>query len=114
MFSDLMHGDVTTGSMLDDAVAADMIAMAMGADDLPDVLKVDPYRFNELFGDVEVGNIPGVNEHRMFGATHKMIAVEVSPFDKEKVFHDLLNRHVSLLMATQTSFDRQSTIINRQ
>ncbi len=42
VFSDSMHGDVASGSLLNHPVAADVIAVAMGADDLPDVLYVDP------------------------------------------------------------------------
>ena len=95
IFSDSVQDNVASGSFLNDPVTADVIAMTMGTDDLADILYVDTQRSDHLFGDVEVGNISGVNKHRISSAIHKMIGIEVSPFDKEKIFHDLLNRHVN-------------------
>ena len=95
IFSDSVQDNVAAGSLLNDPVTADVIAMTMGTDDLADIFYVDTKRSDHPFGDVEIGNIPGIDEYRILISIHKMIGIEVSPFDKEKIFHDLLNRHVN-------------------
>jgi len=98
-----MHHDAASGLLLDHMVPANMIAVAVGADDRLGIADPESRLFDEPKGGLKIALITCVNQDLCVTVKDKMVAVEPPALNEEKVLsygddriHNLPKAHSSI------------------
>jgi hypothetical protein len=81
-----MHHDAASCLLLDRMVPANVVAMAVGADDDFGISNIKSSLFDEPDGGLQICLIPCVDQGLCVAVKDKMIAVQPPALNKEEVF----------------------------
>jgi len=89
VFADPVQRNFAARKLLDAAIAADVVAVAMRTDNQADTSKVDADFADDPLGLIKMRKIGGVDQRRPVAAEDKMVGVQVAALNKKQIRQDL-------------------------
>jgi len=89
--ADRVKRDAAARKLLDPAVAADVVAVGVGADDEGGPCEVRAQIGDQLARSVEMGQVGRVDQHRTVRSVDEVVTVEKAPVNEEQARQDFGN-----------------------